>query len=307
MNPATPGNQHSFSSSFSSSSSISATTAGGTASRAQSVIRPIEIAVVIVAVLVALLSNSGLAGAQEASDVTLGGTALVDAVSLNLRESATVDAAIVAELPYGSVVTVLDGPISADGYAWYQVDASGLSGWVVSDHISASAAAAAALSFVAGDSAVVNTDALNLRAAPGTDSETLSVLSAGSAVAVTGEASVLASGTWLSVETDAGSGYVAGEYLAATAVDPVAVSSTASLAGIALGATVIVNDDAVNLRDDASLSGGVVTELALGDTATVLGGPVAADGYGWYRIQTDLTGTTGWVVADELTGDATSI
>jgi hypothetical protein len=54
--------------------------------------------------------------------------------SLNLRLEPGLDALILRVLPDGCVLTVTDGPVSADGYAWYRVssDAYG-TGWAAAE------------------------------------------------------------------------------------------------------------------------------------------------------------------------------
>src|SRR5262249_50629577 len=48
----------------------------------------------------------------------------------NVRETATVKAAIVAQVPDGDIFRVVDGPTCADGYVWWQVDYAGTEGWM---------------------------------------------------------------------------------------------------------------------------------------------------------------------------------
>lgn len=71
-------------------------------------------------------------------------------------------------------------------------------------------------------------------------------------------------------------------------------------AGIAVGATVTVTENSVNLRDQPATSGNVVESLTQGQQLTVIGGPQTADGYTWWQVQDPATGTSGWVAADFL-------
>jgi hypothetical protein len=48
----------------------------------------------------------------------------------NVRETATVKAAIVAQVPDADIFRVVDGPTCADGYVWWQVDYAGTQGWM---------------------------------------------------------------------------------------------------------------------------------------------------------------------------------
>ena len=51
----------------------------------------------------------------------------------------------------------------------------------------------------------------------------------------------------------------------------------------------------LNLRDAPSLVGAILRKLQPGDTVTILSGPVQADGYTWWQMQT-ADGTIGWAV-----------
>jgi len=51
---------------------------------------------------------------------------------LNLRAAATTGGNLIIQLGTGQVVTILEGPISADGYTWWRIDdGAGNSGWAV--------------------------------------------------------------------------------------------------------------------------------------------------------------------------------
>jgi len=47
----------------------------------------------------------------------------------NVRDAAGTNSNTIGQIPEGGVFTVLDGPVCADGFAWYQVDFNGLTGW----------------------------------------------------------------------------------------------------------------------------------------------------------------------------------
>jgi Bacterial SH3 domain len=64
------------------------------------------------------------------------------------------------------------------------------------------------------------------------------------------------------------------------------------------GDNVYVNTNSLNLRDSASLSAGVIRVMPEGATGLVLQGPVTADGYHWYKVQTAYG--TGWAAGEFL-------
>ena len=61
------------------------------------------------------------------------------------------------------------------------------------------------------------------------------------------------------------------------------------------GEIVTVDVDSLVVRSDPTLSGAVVGYLSLGEAATVIDGPVEADGYEWFLLQQG-GGTIGWSV-----------
>jgi hypothetical protein len=60
----------------------------------------------------------------------------------------------------------------------------------------------------------------------------------------------------------------------------------------------MVNTDELNIRSDAGLDADTLDTLTYGFTASVIDGPVEADGYTWFEIETDAI--TGWVAGDYL-------
>jgi sortase (surface protein transpeptidase) len=60
-----------------------------------------------------------------------------------------------------------------------------------------------------------------------------------------------------------------------------------------------VTEDGVNVRSEPSTSGTPITAANTGDTVTITGDPVEADGYTWYPVTLE-DGTEGWIVEDFL-------
>lgn len=70
------------------------------------------------------------------------------------------------------------------------------------------------------------------------------------------------------------------------------------------GETVIVTDDEVRMRAEASVDAKIVATLAKGTALEVTGDVVEADGYRWYPVKDPKTGSTGYVVVNYLSYSA---
>jgi uncharacterized protein YgiM (DUF1202 family) len=247
------------------------------------------------------LVGAGLLGAHgvAAQSVALaaGDTAVVFDGALNLRDSASINANVNEVLADGTAVKVVAGPVTADGYDWYQVDtAAGTTGWVDGEFLTTGTVTAATTpTLAAGDSAVVIDGSLNLRDSATLSGNVVAALADGTAVSVVGGPVAADGYTWYQVDTADGTGWVAGEFLG-TVISTGAVLSDAT---VATGTAVVVNTDALNLRSDAGVAADVLEELGAGASATVVGGPTTADGYTWYQVQA-ADGTTGWVAGEYL-------
>jgi uncharacterized protein YgiM (DUF1202 family) len=148
---------------------------------------------------------------SEHTVMAIGTEAIVTADALNLRADATTSADVVTTVAAGSTATVLDGPVTADGYDWYQLDADGNTGWAVRDYLAFAPQSDAAIAI--GDTATVNTDGLNLRDDATLDANVIVELTSGEQVTIL-DGPVEADGwTWFQVEATAGTGWVVGEYL----------------------------------------------------------------------------------------------
>ena len=151
---------------------------------------------------------------------------------------------------------------------------------------------ATAANFGIGEQVTVGTDALNVRGGPGLGEGVVHVVTYGM-VGTVADGPIAANGyNWYAVAFDAGSnGWVAGEYLSIAADGP--------SNGYPAGTRVFVNTDLLNVRSAAGLDAGVVNVLPQGYQAFIGTGPVAADGYNWYRI--DAMGVSlGWVAGEYL-------
>jgi uncharacterized protein YgiM (DUF1202 family) len=239
------------------------------------------------------------------SSIAIGSTVRVNAPMLNLRQSPSTSATVIAVLPSGTTGTVVLGPTTADGYTWYRIATSAGTGWVASQYLvvtvspTATATATSTSGFPIGSGVRTDAPNLNMRQAPSTTATIVTVLPSGTIGTVL-EGPQSANGfTWYRIQTSVGTGWVAGEYLVATGASPTATAPPTSTGTIAIGDTVTVNTDFLNLRSSPSTSATVIAVLPRNTTGTVLGGPQSANGFTWYRIQT--ASGTGWVAGQFLT------
>jgi N-acetylmuramoyl-L-alanine amidase len=238
------------------------------------------------------VAGTYLADAATDGSFAIGDTVAVNTDALALRDSATLSGAMVSILSTGMTGTVLDGPVEADGYAWYQLDIDGTTGWAVRDFLAygvASTDPAAAEVAVGGAGMMVNTDALNVRDTAGIDGTVLETLALGDTVSVTGSLDTADGYDWTQIETATGTtGWVVSNYLTADSTD----------LELAIGTVAFVNTDALTLRDTPALAGAALATLFTGEEVTILSASEAADGYLWYQVET--ASGTGWVAGDFL-------
>lgn len=75
-------------------------------------------------------------GLPVAPALEVGAAALDNTDALYLRDDATVAGSVLATLATGDTMTVVDGPVVADGYTWFQLEAAvGTAGWVVGEFL----------------------------------------------------------------------------------------------------------------------------------------------------------------------------
>lgn len=165
-------------------------------------------AAVAAALLLGVTLLSGIsANAQETAYAA--GDVVVTSDDLNLRDDASVDATLIDTLPAGTAVVITSDPITVDTEVWYAIESDYGDGYVDGAYLTDPA------TIPTGTSATINTDALNLRAAAGLDSEVVAELDSGTEITVMSDPTLLDGITWYQVDTAAGSGWVAGEYLQA--------------------------------------------------------------------------------------------
>lgn len=139
---------------------------------------------------------------------------------LNVRDDSSLDGEVLLQLENGEGGTILSGPVSADGYNWYEIQIdSETSGWVAGEFLAlADDASGEAIGsdgdFAIGDAIRVSVEDLNFRADAGLDAEVLDTLDL-DALFLVQDGPVSADGyTWYQVfNYYYGEGWVAGELM----------------------------------------------------------------------------------------------
>jgi len=124
---------------------------------------------------------------------------------VNVRERPSLSAPAKACLPDGARLRLVEGPVSADGHAWWRLDALG---WAVSQYLSPVPAALESNSI-----AKVNAgtdECLNLRAAPGRAAGVVTCLPDGTRIRLSGLPIEADGATWWQLE---GRGWAVAEFL----------------------------------------------------------------------------------------------
>ncbi|MCA9860771.1 MAG: SH3 domain-containing protein [Thermomicrobiales bacterium] len=144
-------------------------------------------------------------------------------------------------------------------------------------------AAQEATVLAAGQSVVVDADALNLRTDASVDAEIVTTLANGTWATVVDGPVTGEEYSWYQLEYDDVTGWAAAEFL----ID------SASAPALASGSTVIVNTEALNLRSSAGSASEVVEILLASTEGIVVSGPETVDDMLWYEV--DFDGVQGWV------------
>ena len=222
--------------------------------------------VLVIVAFLALGPAIGHAPPAAASDhLVLGGAAIVAdelGESVRLREEPSLDSAVVANVPNGSLLEVLAGPVQGDGHAWYRVAYDGETGYMAGEFLAPYDGSGGQ----AGDTAVV-VDRVNLRTGPGTGYAVIAPLAIGEAVTLTGSSE----GGFYPVDWGGTDGWVYGAFLTLGGA-----SADYALSEVVDGANGWTTDN-LNLRDGPSGNADVIDVIPAGSKLTVWGD--AGNGY----------------------------
>ncbi len=254
----------------------------------QVAVAAIAVTIVFVALVVGAVAFAPSTSAQESQ---AGEPASVNVDSLTLRQSPGLDGAVIAWLPFGTDLVLLDGPVSVDGYDWYHVDQAGTTGWSVEGFGRTYSGIGAAVTVPPQVPTVpeaqtiwtVSTGFLEIRTDPSASAGIARIVTNGTQLTQTGETVESDGLLWFPVDDV---GWVGGQRDGESGgLFPEQYPR-------------YVTADVLNVRGDPSLSGTILLTLSSGDAVNVFESSRDADGIDWFAVDED--GTL-WVAAEYLT------
>ena len=199
--------------------------------------------------------------------------------NLNLRDKASTSGRILTTIPKGKTVTILS---EKDENGWYKVSYDGKTGYVSRSYLTTSNSTPAV------SKTGTATENLNLRDQPGTSGKILTTIPKGKTVTILSEKD---ENGWYKVSYDGKTGYVSGSYLTTSTSSSTTITTKTGTA-----------TENLNLRNQASLSGKILTTIPKGKTVTILS---EKDENGWYKVSYD--GKTGYAISNYIKeGDSNS-
>jgi len=227
--------------------------------------------------------------AVAGGEFSIGDTVYVTSDTLNVRSGPGTGYTVIDLMTYGQNGLIVDGPVSADGYTWYELNYVGgtSDGWVAGDYLGLVSTGG---EFAIGDTVAVDSQTLNVRSGPGTGYTIIDYFSYGDQSVVTDGPYSADGYTWYEVSYGDGyySGWVAGDYLV-----------YAGSGGFAIEQSVYVTAGTLNVRAGAGTGYEIVDYLGYGTPATIVDGPYVADGYTWYELEYSDP-LYGWVAGEYL-------
>ncbi len=182
-------------------------------------------------------SDGTAAGADGATELTIGASVSTNTDGVNLRDNPSIEADAVDQLDSGVELMITDGPEEADDFTWYFVEVVGTDGptegWVAEEFISLLGAAptgtpapvqgattgtpaAGDETFAEGDTVVANDDNVRVRAEASTGADIIEAYPSGTEFLITGEPEEADGFTWYPVELaddDTITGFVVDDFL----------------------------------------------------------------------------------------------
>ena len=208
--------------------------------------------------------------------------------NVNIRDIYGFESTIIGTLNDGDIVDVLGEPVDADGYTWLNVYVTGknVTGWAASEFFSNGGSG-----WPAGTAVHVSSDSVNLRSGAGTDKSILGTFDNGANATIVAGPQSASGYVWyqISIDGPGTTGWMVSDFLEAGHTNQ----------GFPAGAAVVTTSS-VNLRTGAGTGYGVIAVYSAGEFATVIEGPVAANGYQWYKVELVVNGNIGWFAGEFL-------
>lgn len=261
--------------------------------------------VALIVVLTGLIAHVGVRPVAAAT-FAKGDTVVVSTDALNLRSDAGLDGTVRNVLAQGTILNVLDGPRSDDGYVWYKVAIQGTEansstvGWVVEDWLGTHGGNSDDFEVALGVRVVDGP--VNVRSTGGTTKSIIGTLQTGVEVPVDGGVAKMTTADgyeWIAIRFGNGIlGWVATDFLTPLSYSP----NLGSDDGWGHAVSVTVIDGPVNLRENPGTGSGILATIPNGAQLLVNPGSEleSADGYTWVQIKRSSTPMYGWLAIDFL-------
>lgn len=233
---------------------------------------------------------SSLAG----TDPLTGTDAVVanaDGANVRIRSDASLDATLVTKVPEGTVLTIIEGPISSDdGTSWFRVDADGMIGYISADYVDTDAPAEQPEEIPGvpdGETGLaVTTERANLRTGPSLAYTAIDAVPAGATITLSG----YTIDGWLRVSWQGTTGWLEGSFVdvEGTPTPPVDETPTPGESGTRYA----IQD--VNLRTEPAFDSTIARVVPQGTRIELTG--EAQNGF----VKGTVDDVTGWFSAEFL-------
>ena len=243
----------------------------------------------------------------------VGGAAFTDGAHIitteivNVRSTPSTTGSVIDKKPVGAKGQILSGPVSANGYLWWQVNYNGgTKGWTIQNYLKIDSGYGVTVDRTAPttptnltDTVVTNGVQLDWTASTDADSGIggYKIYRGATLIATTVGSSVTYTDT--TVTPQHGYSYQVAAYDVAGNTSIKSAVSTGR-AGTVVDALFNRSDristiEVVNVRSSAGIYKPVKGRQAVGMTGTILSGPIIIDGYNWWEVNYD-SGVDGWTV-----------
>lgn len=249
--------------------------------------------------------------------------------SVNLRSAPSIQGAVLRVLPTNTIVTLVGGYRTADGYTWANVSVLGITGWVASNYVTGLPTSTVPTPTIRPtpvptrtptqspptSTSTKTTTTVNFRSAPSLSGSVLRVLPINTVVNYLGPTRAADGYTWANVSVSGQTGWIAVNYLQGNPTPMPTKKSTITPTPMPTWTPTytptpiptytpsqqfdIYTNDFLNVRVDPSTSAAILGTLPPQTGVVLAGGRVETDRE-WVYIQAG--GLQGWVAAEFLDG-----